>query len=80
MAPIYTVEKEEKKEKLGDDVKKKQKKVSRKRNAKASKQQPPKAPTKKAADRDLDEVKVSELSDKQFKSLSKRERAVLRGD
>lgn len=76
VVPMFTKENPSPPKKgLGD-----RKKTTRKRNAKASQQQPAKTSGKKAINRDLDELKVSTLSDKDFDSLSEKEKKILRGD
>jgi len=68
---------EEKTEKLGN----KRTKTTRKKAAKASNQQPPKTPKgKKGVSRDLDDVDVNKLSDRDFSKLTSREKKILRGD
>jgi len=57
----------------------KRKKTARKRNVEAMKKQPPKGRSKKT--RDVDEnVNVDKMSEKDFRGLTKKEKAILRGD
>ncbi len=84
MTPIYEKlpedKKEDKEERLGSKKRKASPAKDRKRNAKASKAQPPKSPTRKKENQDLDTIVVSKLNEKDFDKLTKREKAVLRGD
>jgi len=76
VVPMYDkTKKVTKKETLGS-----REKDSRKRNIKASKQQPPKGSSRGGSDRDLEEVVPSKLSEKDFKNLSAKEKRILRGD
>lgn len=77
--PFYKVEEPEVKPKAGQaDARKKQ---ARKKAAKASQSQPPasKGRTGKAR-RNLDSVDIAKMSDRDYDSLTARERAKLRGD
>ena len=76
LAPMYgNTKKSIKKKALGDRTKE-----SRKRNVKASKQQPPKSNSKRGSNRDLETVLPSKLSEKDFKDLTTKEKSLLRGD
>jgi hypothetical protein len=80
MAPMYDVKPPVKEPKLGGEKRKAASTEARKRNAKASKAQPPKSPGRRAKDQDLDTVVVAKLSERDFAKLTDREKRILRGD
>lgn len=78
MLPFYT--KAPAKEALGTKKKSEKATADKKRNAKASRQQPPRSPGRKTRDVDPSALRPSTLSEKQFNQLSDREKRILRGD
>lgn len=78
VAPMY--DKKESKTGLGGKKNTARDKETRKKNLKVMKQTPPKNRGKQRKDRSVDDVKPSELSSKEFNSLTKKEKAILRGD
>jgi hypothetical protein len=78
IAPVY--DKEPEKKTLGGKKRKTTPADDRKRNAKASKQQPPKTEGKGSKTRDMDSLNIETMTDNEFNSLTDKEKKVLRGD
>lgn len=76
VAPMYG--KPIKKE-LGENTKRRNK-TTRKRNVKVIKNTPPNSRSKRGSTRDLEAVNVAKMSEKQYRELSAKEKAILRGD
>jgi len=77
VAPMFG---KEVKEGLGKPKTSQRLKDTRKKSLKTMKQTPPKMRGKTRQDRDVSDVKAYDLSQKEFKSLTKREKAEMRGD
>ncbi len=75
VAPFYKNE-EETVKKLGGERKTK----SIKKSVKASKSQPPKTRSKGSKNLDLDDIDISKLNERDFDSLTEKEKRILRGD
>ncbi len=76
VAPMYSKETKPKVDKKNSE----RNKETRKKNLKAMKQTPPKMRGKEKKDRDVEGVNAYDLSRKEYKSLTKKEKAVMRGD